>query len=384
MADEVGIDGAANAFLADMDDGAPKKQSPVNHEVNKHQPTGEALFGGMGEYTENSEAVAGGDDLEDPKPKRTAKPKAEKEEPEEEEEEQEEEDDEDSEVEYELDEEGNVKVDENGEPVVKEKPEEEEEDDDVPEDDLNKTYKVSVDGQDTEVTLKEALSGYIRQQTFHTRLNKVAEAANVVRDEGEKIVAERDRLVNEFKILEDTAKALVPAEPDWDTLYAEDPVKARMIEKNYRSLVAKVEEIKGQTKKAAEDAAEAQKDKTVSFAQSEFPKFAKRANWKDQAHMQRDLRSMRKTALAQGFSPEEVAVVYDSRMLGILLKASKYDRMIAARPKAVKQTGKTITAPGAGKPRTAPKGMDRAQRNLRRTGGIEAAAQVFQKVISPN
>jgi hypothetical protein len=70
-------------------------------------------------------------------------------------------------------------------------------------------------------------------------------------------------------------------------------------------------------------------------------------------------------------------------MLQVLLKASKYDRMMAAKPKPfIRPKGKPIP-PGAGsaKQRTAQKGVTSAMKRLNRTGSIEDAAVVFDQII---
>jgi hypothetical protein len=71
-------------------------------------------------------------------------------------------------------------------------------------------------------------------------------------------------------------------------------------------------------------------------------------------------------------------------MLQVLLKASKYDRMMAAKPKPfIRPQGKPIS-PGAGsaKSRTAQKGVTSAMKRLNRTGSIEDAAVVFDQIIA--
>jgi len=97
------------------------------------------------------------------------------------------------------------------------------------------------------------------------------------------------------------------------------------------------------------------------------------------------LDSMRRTAISNGFTEEELSQVYDSRMLQVLLKASKYDRMMAAKPKPVirQPQGKPI-APGAGsaKQRTAQSGVSSAMKRLNRTGRMEDAAIVFDQILA--
>jgi hypothetical protein len=77
--------------------------------------------------------------------------------------------------------------------------------------------------------------------------------------------------------------------------------------------------------------------------------------------------------------------VKDSRMVSILLKAAKYDRITGTRPKqvvpVVKNNQKTAK-PGVGSKRTAPKVNQRAMDRLSRTGSLEDAASVFTSIIN--
>ena len=94
----------------------------------------------------------------------------------------------------------------------------------------------------------------------------------------------------------------------------------------------------------------------------------------DKPALEKEIASMRRTAFAAGFSEQEVATVYDPRMLGILRKASKYDRMMAAaKPRAeVPGKGRTLT-PGA----ATPLGECAPERTRRRTAPIGEQRQVL-------
>jgi hypothetical protein len=124
----------------------------------------------------------------------------------------------------------------------------------------------------------------------------------------------------------------------------------------------------------------------AAFAEEESSKFEQmnRKTWSDPKKKSKDLHSMRRTGLASGFSEEELSQVYDSRMLTVLLKASKYDRMMASKPKPVVHAQAKPIPPGAGsaKQRTAQKGVTSAMKRLNRTGSIEDAAVVFDQIIA--
>jgi hypothetical protein len=356
------IEKAANAFDAAMGNTAPSRANGNEREIAP-----EPIFGNSDAH--ENDLRAGGDDEPDPKPR-----KARRQEPEDEVIEREADDDD-------LDDDPDAE-DEDADAEDEDGDEDEDADEDADEELLNRKFQVMVDGEEVEVPLKEALDGYIRTQTFHRRLNKLSEVEQGLRQHAEKIVADRKTYDDMLAEAEEVLQAVIPAEPDWDKLFQEDPKGARELQKQYDGLKSQVATIREKRSKAAAEQAEKDRREQIEFAQKEFPKFAAYAKWRDRKEMEKDLSSMKRTASALGFSPQEQAEVLDSRMLTVLLKASKYDRMMAARPKAVKN-GKTPVNPGAGSKRTARRGVIGAQNKLARSGSVDDAASVFAKILNP-
>lgn len=272
--------------------------------------------------------------------------------------------------------------------------EDEEEDEEAEEGDLDleQEIEITVDGEKKTVKLEEAINGYIRQDTFHTRLNQLAEAKTLLQNEAVTIVETKKTVAAKLKEVEDTLKTLLPAEPDWDALYKEDAVKARALQKQYEDVKGKIEASKKEREELEKQAAEEEARATKVYRDSQFQEFIKNnPDIKDQKTLGSETQSMRRTALAAGFSEDELAETYDHRMLSILRKASKYDRMMASKPKAVKPSaarpnasGSRPATPDASSRRTtrqAPKGLANAQQRLARTGSVEAAADVFQNLL---
>ena len=76
-------------------------------------------------------------------------------------------------------------------------------------------YKVKIDGEEAEVTLEEALSGYQRERTFHKRMNEVSQKSKAIEAES----AETKRLRDEYaKGLQQLEQALRVPEPNWEEL----------------------------------------------------------------------------------------------------------------------------------------------------------------------
>lgn len=349
------IDSAALAFDRDMG-GAAAPQPNIRERASAPEP----IFGNSDDP--ERDISAGGDNEPDPKPKRERKSK---EEPNEE--------DEEDYLYADPDDDG-ASGEEGGDEDEDE--ESEDEDDEL----LSRKFRVMVDGEEEEITLREAIDGGIRTKTFHKRLNQLDSARKELSTHAAKIIEDRQRHDTMLAEAEEILSGILPQEPDWDKLFQEDPKAAHDLRKQYDAYRGQITAIREKRAKAQKDEAESAARESAEYARTEFPKFAAIAKWRNKEEMQKDIASMRKSALSLGFSEEEVGQVFDHRMLTVLLKASKYDRMMAAKPKSVK-TGKTPVNPGAGSKGTARRGIIGAQKNLARSGSIDDAADVFAKII---
>jgi hypothetical protein len=252
--------------------------------------------------------------------------------------------------------------------------------------DLETKVKVMVDGEEATVPLKEALEGYIRTETFHRRLSEMSESQKVVQAAAADVVQNYQYARQLIDVMEGQLKELVPPEPDWDKEFAADPQKARNLQKYY----AQVAEFKTKLQTQREEINQKQEahnaEQLKVYAQQEEIRFNRinSKNWGvDPSRKTKDLQAMRRTALTEGFTEEELNGVFDSRMLQVLLKASKYDRITATTPKP-KQMGIKPVPPGPGKRSvngTGRKGIADAMNKLARTGTIEDAAPVFDQIL---
>lgn len=257
-----------------------------------------------------------------------------------------------------------------------------EEDEDPGKLDLEQVVEIKVDGAPVEVTLGEALNGYIRLETFHRRLNYLNGVNTELQTKQAEVDTNRTKYVELVSQAEGLLKEMIPEEPNWDEMFKVDPTGARNMQKQYETLQSA---LKGFEERRAAAKVEADKEiasKTAQYAKTEFSKFVQDNKFNDEKELGTSVQEMRKAAAAAGFSEEEIGNVYDSRMLNILLKAAKYDRLVANRPSPVNTKAKAIVSNGAGSNRTAPKGsVGKAMSRLARTGSVEDAAAVFTNVI---
>ena len=131
-------------------------------------------------------------------------------------------------------------------------------------------YEVTVDGQKHEVSLNEALNGYIRQATFHQRLEQLKETARSVETEYNQL-QQGWAMWNKARLdYEEDVANMLPREPNWDQEFAADPRAAHAKQKVFQVIYGNLQ--KSQQQRAwREQQAAAEHDRRVEkYAVSGF------------------------------------------------------------------------------------------------------------------
>ena len=253
----------------------------------------------------------------------------------------------------------------------------EEEDDDQAALDLNAVVRVNVDGQPAEVSLQEALNGYVRAETFHRRLNQLGQVAQEVERERADLARGREYYATMIPALHQQLLSLQPQEPDWDALYADNPTEAARLERQWRNYREKLGQLENEHKRVQYEQEQEQARQLAIFEDAQRRQLAQSVpEWADGKKWERDRRAMIRTAMAEGYSEKELGELRDARATRILRKAALYDMLMAAKPKPVRQQG--ALRPGAISSRAAPNGLARAERRLQRSGSVRDAAAAFE------
>ena len=249
--------------------------------------------------------------------------------------------------------------------------------------DAGPRYEIEVDGEKREVSLSEALRGYQREETFNSRMRQMVDVAKAIDQRGFEAQAARDVYIQLCQNQEQEFAALIPKEPDWDALFKADPAGAHQLQKNFQAVYGTLHNIRQRRAAAQAEADNVNAQRTAQYSRSEFTKFCQRNKLTDQATVDKAIGHMRRTALAHGFSEDEIGTTYDERMLSILHKAAKYDNIIAQRPVAVQPERNGALAPGSA-PRIgngAGRSMKDAQNRLASSGRVDDAAAVMANLI---
>ena len=258
---------------------------------------------------------------------------------------------------------------------------EEEEDEDQAALDLNQIVAVNVDGERAEVSLQEALNGYVRSETFHRRLNQLGQVAQEIERERGELAQGRAYYANMIPALHQQLLSLQPEEPNWDKLYEENPAEAARLERQWRSYREKLGQLEHEHKRVqAEQERERLRQEAIYEDTQRHSLVRAIPEWTDPKRWERDRRSMIRTAMAVGYSERELEGLKDARATMILRKAALYDQLMASKPKPVRQQG--ALRPGAISSRAAPNGLARAEKRLQRSGSVRDAARAFEEDLN--
>lgn len=249
-------------------------------------------------------------------------------------------------------------------------------------------------GQKVKVTKDELVKGYLRQSDYTRKTQEVAETRKALQAESSEVLRERAQYATLLTALEQQIQLTeVPAEPDWDRLYAQDPIQASRAERQWRKEVeARREKLDAiRAEKARVEQANAQRE------QAEFRQFVAEQrevlvtellpSWRDPKVERREKAEVVEYALQSGLSPDEVRTLADARAVALLYKAMKYDKAMQRKAEASKAGAKSAAAsptlkPGSAAAKPAPAvEMKKQFDRLKKTGSIDDAAQYILKTL---
>lgn len=213
-------------------------------------------------------------------------------------------------------------------------------------------YKVKIDGEEAEVTLEEALSGYQRERTFHKRMNEVSQKSKAIEAES----AETKRLRDEYaRGLQQLEQALRVPEPNWEELrrtktneeFASIHAEYQIQQNNLAKVQQQQQAIMSQQQ--AEVQAQYQ-----NHLKTEFDTMLdKIPTWRDEKVREAERSKVISYAKSQmGYTDDEIAQASDHRAIVTLRKAMLYDELMGGKTQAKKKVKTAPKMVKAGSPKT--------------------------------
>ena len=245
------------------------------------------------------------------------------------------------------------------------------------------SYTVKVNGQELDVTLDELRNGYSRDADYRQKTEELSYQRKQFQSESEKQRQDYSQKLNELNQRLSAAQVDLNAEinsADLDRLYDEDPTEAARVE---RKLKKKQDALNQSLQQAQAE----QKEQFSSFLQDQQRKLvSKIPEFSDPAKASTLKANMKSTLNNYGFNDQEVAQVYDHRIVMLVNDAMKYRSMQNSKPNIAKK----ITKPGKSFSSGVKQSKSEANLKLRRekfsrlkkSGSMKAAQDVFLDMIT--
>ena len=255
-------------------------------------------------------------------------------------------------------------------------------------------YKLTVNGQEVEVTLDELRKGYSRQQDYTQKTEKLSQDRKSVDQlkndftrQSEEAKIKRDQYEKQLQVLSEQLKAS-EQKVDLDSLYEDDPaqyVKVKAEQDRQKELLnsAKKEQERIQAEKQEEY------NKTYSnYLEQQRDLLSKKlpiyADKEKGAEFVKNLTNFAKDSL--GYSDQEISQLVDHRAVIMLANAYRYDRLKKAnlKNKKVTKVSKVVSSssPKVQDDSDVVKRMNLNKATLKKTGNIKDAVSILEQMYS--
>ena len=244
-------------------------------------------------------------------------------------------------------------------------------------------YTVKVNGQELDVTLDELRNGYSRDADYRQKTEELSQQRKQFQSESEKQRQDYSQKLNELNQRLAVAQQDLNAEinsADLDKLYEEDPTEAarleRKLKKKQDALNQSLQQTQAEQKQQFESYLQDQQRKLVS-KMPEFSDPSKASNLKA---------NMKSTLNNYGFNDQEVAQVYDHRIVMLVNDAMKYRSMQNSKPNIAKKITKPSKPFSSGVKQSKSEANLKLRREkfsrLKKSGSMKAAQDVFLDMIT--
>ena len=245
------------------------------------------------------------------------------------------------------------------------------------------TYKVKVAGQELEVTLDELRNGYSRDADYRQKTEELSNQRKSFQSESEKQRLNYSQKLNQVNELMSMAQKELNAEKnsvDLEQMYEDDPTEAMRVEHRLRKKQERLDPAKAKTQSEQKAQFDTFLQEQKELLEKKMPEFT------DPAKASSLKANMKSTLNNYGFNDQEVAQVYDHRIVMLVNDAMKYRNLQNSKPNLAKK----ISKPGKVFSSGVKQGKSESNLKLRRekfsrlkkSGSMKAAQDVFLDMIN--
>jgi len=247
------------------------------------------------------------------------------------------------------------------------------------------SYRVIIDGKETQVPLDELISGYQRGSSFTQKSQVLAEERKNFEANAEAIQQERQSYSDVVAQLRQQMDAAQQPNIDWDRLEKDNPVqwlKEKQLERDRQGQVQAVQIEQSRMQQLLHD--QNQQELGQRLESERTLVLEKIPEWSDSNIQSNEQRALAEFGASVGFSREELDTIYDHRALMVLRDAWKYNQLVngekvqsvKSKIKNAKPGGKQISQQMRGR-----KHKDQRAK-LKQTGKVKDAASLLGALLT--
>jgi hypothetical protein len=244
------------------------------------------------------------------------------------------------------------------------------------EQDLKKKARVKVQGEELVVPIKEALDGYMRQQDYTRKTQETAKERKEAHERFQKeLETERSTYLSNLKLLREATLQAAHQElagVDLNKLANDDPAsyvravnRINQFEATMKQIAEKEEHVSKQQAEERQQALAKHLEEAQKTLADKIP------NWGEEVNKALSDRGVK----TYGFSAQELAGIYDPRIVEVLHDAHQYRLLKEQKPALEKrvQEAPKVAKPGAQQQRVDPKTKEAAEasQRLKQSGHVD-------------
>lgn len=259
--------------------------------------------------------------------------------------------------------------------------EDEAEDDQQPE----PLYTVKINGKEEQVSLKEALAGYQRQQDYTRAKQAFHEERNQFSEELDKAKQEREIYSQLLPALTQRMQETLPKAPDI-SLIDIDPAAYLRQKEMYEQALGDLQAAKAEQQRMMQESQVEQQRKLQAYVAENAAKLPELIpEWKDKKVYDRDRIKVQEYLKGRGFSDEEISQAYDARLVAIAADGMRWRELQKSKPKPnappLERALKPSPAPSNPKKALRNREAFDARKRLSSSGRVEDAAAAIKALL---
>ena len=245
-------------------------------------------------------------------------------------------------------------------------------------------YRVTVDGNEIEVTQDELLNGYSRQQDYTRKTQELANQRKLIEQQAQEL-QQRDAIYAQLlPKMEAQLKGELVNEPDWSSLYDDDPIAYVREKQIWDEKKEKLTAVSAEQQRLQQEAYVQQQQQIAYIVQEGQQRILQIIpEWKNAEIASKEKSAIRDYGInVLGYSAQEMDAIYDYRALLGLRNAWLNSKTVeATKKKPTQKAPARVARPGSTSRKKSLAPAQRAKQVLAKTGKVQDAAKVFEQFL---